>query len=143
MKLFDNILKEKQRNLLKQLIKKDFKDRYLGSYLGAIWIFIQPVITIFIFWFIFQVGFKSVPVEGIPFILWLVSGMLPWLYFSETLVSSNNVIIDNKFLIKNVVFDIRILHISKIVSSILVHLFFVCFLVTMFFYYGFTPNIYY
>ena len=53
----------RNRRLLWELTKKDLQTRYLGSYLGILWAFIQPTITVLIFWFVFQVGFKSMPVE--------------------------------------------------------------------------------
>lgn len=71
------------RRLILQLSVKDLKDKYLGSYLGFLWAVIQPTISILIFWFIFQVGFKSMPVDNYPFILWLVAGIIPW-FFSRT-----------------------------------------------------------
>ena len=65
------------------LTKKDFKQRCLGSYLGILWAFIQPLITVVIFWFVFQIGFKSKPVDNFPFILWLVCGLFPWFFFND------------------------------------------------------------
>lgn len=66
-----------------QLSVKDLKDKYLGSYLGFLWAVIQPTISILIFWFIFQVGFKSMPVDNYPFILWLVAGIIPWFFLGR------------------------------------------------------------
>ena len=40
-----------------QFAMDDFKTKYAGSILGLIWVFIQPIITVVIYWFIFQVGF--------------------------------------------------------------------------------------
>jgi lipopolysaccharide transport system permease protein/teichoic acid transport system permease protein len=62
------------RRLLWELTKKDFQTRYLGSYLGILWAFIQPTISVLIFWFVFQVGFKSTPVDNFHFMvnLWNV-----------------------------------------------------------------------
>ena len=54
----------RNHQLLWDLTKKDLKQRYIGSYLGILWAFIQPTITVFIFWFVFQVGFKSMPVDN-------------------------------------------------------------------------------
>src|SRR5690606_30987633 len=59
----------KQRNIIFELAKKDFKSRYLGSYLGVFWAFIQPTLLVIIYWFVFQVGFRSTPIENFPFIL--------------------------------------------------------------------------
>ena len=70
MKLFMNFVLDvlRSRRLLWELTKKDFRVRYLGSYLGVIWAFIQPMITVLIFWFVFQVGFKSMG-RNIGFVL--------------------------------------------------------------------------
>src|SRR5690606_35336648 len=43
----------KQRNIIFELAKKDFKSRYLGSYLGVFWAFIQPTLLVIIYWFVF------------------------------------------------------------------------------------------
>ena len=116
------------RQLLWELTKKDFQVRYLGSYLGVIWAFIQPLITILIFWFVFQVGFKSMPVDNFPFILWLMAGMIPWFFFAESLQSATNSILSNSFLVKKVVFRVSLLPIIQIISALAIHIFFILFL---------------
>jgi len=130
------------RRLIFELAKKDFRTKYLGSYLGILWAFIQPTISIVIFWFVFQVGFKSKPVDNFPFILWLVSGIIPWFFFSESLANATNAIIDNSYLVKKVVFRVSVLPIIKIISALFIHLFFIIFLFFMFFVYGYKPSIY-
>ncbi|WP_366923775.1 ABC transporter permease [Metallumcola ferriviriculae] len=131
------------RKLLLDLTKKDFTANYLGSYLGIIWAFVQPTVTILIFWFVFQVGFKARPVEDVPFILWLMCGMIPWFFFSEGLLTATNSILEKHYLVKNIVFRVALLPIIKIISALFVHLFFIIFLIIMFIAYGYTPNLYY
>ncbi len=130
------------RKLLWQLTKRDFKERYLGSYLGILWAFIQPAVTVLIFWFVFQVGFKSVPVNNFPFILWLVCGMFPWFFLSESIQSAANSVIESSFLVKKIVFRVELLPIVKIISALVVHIFFVVVLFSMFAIYGHLPTIY-
>lgn len=130
------------RKLLWQMTKRDFKQRYLGSYLGILWAFIQPTITVLIFWFVFQVGFKSMPVENFPFILWLVCGMFPWFFVSESILSASNSIIESSFLVKKIVFRVELLPIVKIMSALVVHIFFVAVLFLMFAIYGYSVSIY-
>lgn len=130
------------RQLILELTKKDFQARYLGSYFGIVWAFIQPTINILIFWFVFEIGFKSAPVQNFPFILWLISGMLPWFFFSESIISATTSIIDNSYLVKKVVFRVSILPIIKLLSALFIHLFFVIVLFTMFLVYGYQPTIY-
>lgn len=132
----------KNRRLLWELTKKDFKQRYLGSYLGILWAFIQPTITVFIFWFVFQLGFKSIPVDNFPFVLWLVCGMFPWFFFNDGISSATSAIIENAYLVQKVVFRVSLLPIVKIISALLVHIFFICVLFLMFAFYGYTPTIY-
>ena len=76
------------RQLIWKLAKNDFKTRYAGSYLGIVWAFVQPVITVLLYWFVFSVALPSraVAVKGditIPYILWLIAGIVPWFFFSE------------------------------------------------------------
>ncbi|GEN35145.1 ABC transporter permease [Aneurinibacillus danicus] len=130
------------RNLILELAKKDFRSRYLGSYLGIVWAFIQPTIMVLIFWFVFQVGFKSMPVDNFPFILWLICGMVPWFFFSDGLNSATTSIIENSYLVKKVVFRVSILPFVKITSGLFVHSFFICVLFLMFAIYGYYPNVY-
>jgi lipopolysaccharide transport system permease protein/teichoic acid transport system permease protein len=130
------------RKLLLKLTKNDFKQKYIGNFLGIFWAFIQPTATIVVFWFVFQVGFKSQPVDNFPFILWLVAGMFPWFYFSEGLSNGTNSILANAFLVKKIVFRVSLLPIIKLLSAIAVHIFFIFFMFAMFIYYGFMPEIY-
>ncbi|WP_210459280.1 ABC transporter permease [Vibrio crassostreae] len=112
------------RELLITLLKKDIKDRYLGSYLGVFWLVIQPVISIFIFWFVFQVGFKTASIGEHPFFLWLVAGILPWFYFSEAFSSASSSVIEQANLIKKISFNSLLLPIVKIINSLFIHVFF-------------------
>ena len=83
-----SLMKEivKRRRLIWDLSKADFKKRFVGSYFGVVWMFVQPVVTVLIYFFVFQLGFKSVPpVPGVPYVLWLVPGIVPWFFYSETL----------------------------------------------------------
>ncbi|SHK51890.1 ABC transporter permease [Desulforamulus aeronauticus] len=130
------------RRLLWELIKKNFKTKYLGSYLGILWAFIQPAITVLIFWFVFQVGFKSMPVDNFPFILWLVCGMFPWFFFSDALNSATTSIVDNGYLVKKVVFRVSLLPMVQIISALFVHVVFIFVLFFMFLVYGYMPNLY-
>lgn len=132
------------RRLLWDLTKKDFKQRYLGSLLGILWAFIQPAATIIIFFFVFQVGFKVPPTEtGVPFILWLMSGMLPWFFFSDALSAATTSISDNSFLVKKIVFRVSLLPIVQIISTLIIHLFFMSILILMYLAFGFPLSIYY
>lgn len=120
----------KDLQMLLILAKDDFKKRFVGSYFGVIWMFIQPTVTILIYTFIFQVGFKSVPpVPGVPYVIWLIPGIVPWFFFQEAWVHETSSLLEYSFLVKKVVFKVEFLPIIKLFSAILVH---ICFLIIMF-----------
>lgn len=141
-------VKEVFRSLIdnKKLITKlgynDFKVKYASSYLGIIWGFVNPLINILVYWFVFQVAFKSGDVNGIPFILWFLCGIVPWFYFSEALNSATNSFIEYSYLVKKVKFKIDILPFIKLISSLFVHVFFVVVVFIVMAVYGYYPNIY-
>jgi len=130
------------RYLLYKLVINDIKQQYLGSFLGILWAFVQPIVNILVMWFVFQVGFKSAGVEGVPFILWLSAGMIPWFFINDAISRGTNVIIDYSYLVKKIVFRVSLLPLIKIFSSLFIHLFFILFLILMFLIYGYKPSIY-
>ncbi|MNW35960.1 Teichoic acid translocation permease protein TagG [compost metagenome] len=133
-----------QLKLIIELAKNDFKTRYAGSYLGMFWAFIQPFMTIAVYWFVFEVGFRSGSrPDGTPFILWLTCGMIPWFFFSEALLTSSNSFPEYSYLVKKVSFRIGFLPVVKIISSFFIHLFFLLFLIVILFYFGYNPDIVY
>lgn len=145
MKFVYNILKEmwKSKRLIWDLAKDDFKLRFAGSGLGAVWGFIQPFVTILLYWFVFQVGFRSGNVDnGMPYILWLIAGIVPWFFFSEAWNGASNCLYEYSFLVKKVVFKIEILPFVKILSALFVHVFFVDLIFIIFASYGYSVSLY-
>lgn len=128
------------RKLILNLAKNDFKTRYAGSYLGIVWAFIQPVVTIMVYVMVFTVGFKSGTTQNIPFTLYLIGGMVPWLYFQEALGAGTGALLEYSYLVKKVVFKISILPIVKLISAMFVHICFVAFAIFVFIVYGYIPD---
>jgi ABC-type polysaccharide/polyol phosphate export permease len=132
----------KNKFLILQLTSRDFKSRYLGSYLGLLWAFIQPTITILIFWFVFEVGFKSAPVDNFPFLLWLVIGLTPWFFIADSFSSATGSIVENAYLVKKVVFRVSMLPLVKILSALIIHVFFITVIFVLCLVYGIYPTLY-
>lgn len=131
-----------KRKLIWDLAKADFKKRFVGSYFGIVWMFIQPVVTVLIYFFVFQMGFKSAPpVPGFPYVLWLIPGIVPWFYFSEALNCGTGCLQEYSYLVKKVVFKVEILPVIKIFSSFMVHSIFVFIMLVVFVLYGRIPII--
>ena len=130
----------KRRKLIWDLSKADFRKRFVGSYFGVVWMFVQPIVTVLIYFCIFQLGFKSVPpVPGVPYVLWLVPGIVPWFFFSEALNTVTGCLQEYSYLVKKVVFQVEVLPVIKLISSLIVHCFFVAIMIVMALCYGRMP----
>ena len=139
-----SLLKEiiRKRRLIWDLAKADFRKRFVGSYFGVVWMIVQPIVTVTIYFFIFQLGFKSAPpVPGVPYVLWLVPGIVPWFYYSEALNCVTGCLQEYSYLVKKVVFQVEILPVIKLISCLLVHAFFVAIMFVMCLCYGRMPAI--
>lgn len=130
----------KNRKLIIDLSVNDFKTKYAGSYLGIVWAFIQPIVTILVYWFVFTVGLKAGRVAEYPFVLYLVSGIVPWFFFQDALNGGTNALIEYNYLVKKVVFKISILPVVKLISAFFVHVFFVVFSLILCAAYGYMPG---
>lgn len=130
-----------RRSVIYELTKRDFKTAYLGSYLGIVWAFALPLANVLIFWFIFEIGFKSKPVENVPYALWLICGMVPWFFFSDCTNNSANSILQNGFVVKKVAFSIGMLPLIKILSALIIHFFFILLILIVFLANGYSLDI--
>ena len=132
-----------KRELLLELAKRDFQKQYMGSYLGFIWVYLQPLLFISVLYFIFTIGLKAgSDINGSPFVVYLIVGMVPWFYIAGNLSAITNVISQHSFLLKKVDFRLSLLPLVKIMSSFIPHLFliFVAFVVA--FINGIYPSLY-
>ncbi|WP_243130497.1 MULTISPECIES: ABC transporter permease [Roseburia] len=136
----------RDRRLIRQLAHNDFKTRYSASFLGVFWAFVQPFVTILVYWFVFEKGLKAGTQNmgrvSVPFVLFLISGMIPWFFFNDALNGATSALTSYTYLVKKVVFNIDILPIIKVISALYVHLFFIMLSIIIFILYGYGPNIY-
>lgn len=124
MALSQNSFLARELRTIFSLAVTDFRRRHAGSYLGILWAFIQPVVTIFVFWFVFEMGLRTQTVEGVPFLIWLICGLVPWFYFSEALASASGSLIEYSYLVKKIVFRVELLPFVKVSSAAFIHLIF-------------------
>lgn len=132
----------RDRDMFWVLVKNDFQAKFAGSYLGLFWAYVQPLITITLYWFVFQIGLRSGNVSDYPFILFLMTGLVPWFYFSEAWNGASSALLEYNYLVKKVVFNVGILPILKVASALFVHLFFVAILTILCMVYGYGIDLY-
>ncbi len=111
------------RGLIQTLVVRDLKARYRGSVLGFFWSFFNPLLLLLIYTFVFtkvMVGIHSPDME--PYALFMFCGILPWTWFSSSLLESSNTLIAGGNLIKKVLFPAEVLPIVTVLAN-MVHFF--------------------
>ena len=133
------------RKILYTLVVHDFKSRYLSTYIGLPWAFIQPAVYILVVWFAFTFGLRAggEMASGIPFVAWLICGLIPWLFISQTMIVSCTSLNQYSYLIKKTNFPVGMIPFTKILSGLLVHFILISFVIALLIlFYDINPTIY-
>lgn len=131
-----------KRSMIYELVKRDIQQQYVGSYLGVVWIFLQPLLFITVLYTVFTLGFRAGVSDDMPFSIYLVTGMVAWLHFASNFSANTGAIRSYSFLIKKVDFRLSILPIVKMASSLVAHMFLISVSVCLAWYQGYQPTIY-
>ena len=111
------------RGLIQTLVARDLKARYRGSVLGFFWSFINPLLLLLVYSFVFTVVMPGMhPANIQPYALFFFCGILPWTWFASSLSESANVLISGGNLIKKVLFPAEVLPIVTVLAN-MVHFF--------------------
>jgi ABC-type polysaccharide/polyol phosphate export permease len=113
------------RTLLFQLVRRDFRQRFVGSAAGWLWGIIQPLVLLASYAFVFQVCLKMEPPPDAGttnYTIFLFCGFLPWLLFQETVMRSASSLLENANLITKTVFPSEIVPLAIFLSSLITHL---------------------
>ncbi len=103
------------RDLLRHLVLRDLRHKYKGSSLGFVWSLLHPLLMAAIY----TVAFKYIAPNGIDhFPVFLLSGLLPWMFFSAALASAVGSIVDNSPLVRKVAFPRLILPLAAVASQL-------------------------
>jgi len=110
------------RVLIQSLVVRELKARYRGSVLGFFWSFINPLLQLLIYWFVFtHILPTGREVMGMsPYTLFLFTGILPWTWFSSSVLESSSILMTGGNLIKKILFPAEVLPIVVVLSN-LVH----------------------
>src|SRR5699024_9201085 len=150
MKSAITILKEQLNNLylIFKLAFVDVKSANKNHYLGMLWEVISPAILIMIYWLVFGVGIRhraDVEVGGdiVPFIYWLMTGYMVWMFFSKSASSGAKAIFSKLRVVSKMNFPMSILPNYTIFSKFMVHVVMVGIIIVILQFAGYPINIYY
>ena len=104
------------RGLIQSLIARELKARYRGSALGFFWSFVNPLLLLLVYSFVFEIVMPGRAAEK-PYSLFLFCGLLPWTWFSSSVLESSGVLISSGNLIKKVLFPAEVLPIVTVLSN--------------------------
>jgi ABC-type polysaccharide/polyol phosphate export permease len=114
-----------RRALVWQLVRRDFKQRYVGSAAGWLWGVVHPIVLLLSWTFVFQVCLKvRLPEGGVTenYTMFLFAGFLPWMLFQETVTRSAASLVEHANLITRTVFPSEVVPVSIFLSSLIHHL---------------------
>ena len=132
-----------RRGLLWELTKRDIKKQYGDTYLGIIWIYLQPLVFLGTLWFVFSIGLRGGHnVRDVPFIVYLSSGLICWNYFSGNMRDGAQVVRQYSFLLRKMNVPLNILPVVKILSSLLRHSVLMVFVIFIALVNGVEPSLY-
>ena len=111
------------RKQIFKLAKADIIRTFKGAALGWAWALIKPGVQIFVFWFAFAVGMRSgKPVDGYPFFIWMVAGLVPWFYVSDMLTFGTNSIRTYHYLVTKMKFPVSTIPTFVSISNLIINL---------------------
>jgi lipopolysaccharide transport system permease protein len=114
-----------RRNLLFQLVRRDFAQRFVGSAAGWLWGVIHPLVLLIAWTFVFKYCLnvqlpKGEITQNYP--LFLFAGFLPWLLFQDTVQRAASSMVDYQNLITKTIFPAEVVPVSIFLSSLVNHL---------------------
>jgi lipopolysaccharide transport system permease protein len=121
--LFANLAQlVRYRGLIQSLVARELKARYRGSVLGFFWSFVNPLLLLLVYWFVFTTVLPNTMAGVQPYALFMFCGILPWTWFSASLTEASGSLISGGNLIKKVMFPAEVLPIVSVLAN-MVHFF--------------------
>lgn len=105
----------KYKEFLKSNVKKDIRGKYKGSFLGVLWSFVNPLLSVVIYAIVFHYIMRF---QIDNYLIYLISGIIPWTFFTTSITSGMNSILFSADIIKKVYFPRVILPISSVTSAL-------------------------
>lgn len=128
------------RELLYFFTWRDLKVRYKQTFIGVLWAVFQPFVTMVVF-SVFFGRLLGVPSDGIPYPIFVYTGLLFWQFFADALSDTSNVLIINQAIITKVYFPRLILPLSSVATKFVDFAIASIILIGMMFYYGYVPHL--
>ena len=118
--------------------------RYSGSAFGVAWALMKPMVFVFAYWFAIAIGLRGgKQVGSVPYILWLIPGIMPWFFISDALTIGGGAVRSNSHFVTKMVYPVATLPVSEVMSLFFVHLMMMCISTAVFVVSGFGLSVYF
>lgn len=119
------------RRLVFTLAWRDLTSAYSGSVVGSLWAVVDPLVYIALSLLFFQFAIKGVATNGVPYVAWVLPAIVLWTFLTSVINSSVNSLREYSYLMRHSSFDIRLVAVIKLLSSLFVHMVLIAVLVTV------------
>jgi teichoic acid transport system permease protein len=125
MKSLMIVLKEQWHNkyMINRLALYELKSTYAGNKLGMVWALLNPLTQILVYWLVFGLGIRNgSAVDGVPFFLWLICGIVPWFYINAGLLRGSNSIYSKLGMVSKMNFPLSVVPTYVLLSQLYTHI---------------------
>lgn len=123
MKYVFQIIKEQSSNLqlIFRLSRYEVKSKYLMHYLGVLWEFLNPTIQLLVYWLVIGIGIRGGgDIAGTPYIVWLLTGIIPWFFINRSINQGSNSVFKKVNLVSKMKFPVSVLPTIAILSGLFI-----------------------
>ncbi|MEO4054108.1 ABC transporter permease [Solibacillus sp. CAU 1738] len=140
------------------LVKEQYKNKYLllklalfqiksdnkNNLLGVVWEFLNPLIQIMMYWFVFGLGVRgNASIEGVPFVYWMLAGIVMWFFVNAAILEGTRSIYQRYHTVSKMNFPLSVLPGYIVMSKLYIHIVMLSVILIIFWFGGYLPSIYY
>ena len=125
MKSIKIVIQEQIQNLymIGRLSAYELKKSYADNLLGGLWIILNPLFQIGVYWVVFGLGVRGgQDVDGIPFFVWLICGLIPWFFISAAILQGSNSVYARLNSVSKMNFPLSVIPTYVVVAQLYTHL---------------------
>ena len=111
----------RHRHMIAAMAVQEIRARYAGTLAGLAWAVAMPLVTAFVFAFVFSVALKVPDQQNVPFVVMFFCSLIAWNLMSDTLAQNSAVIMSHTYLVKKVVFPTEILPLVNLAANLIIH----------------------
>lgn len=115
----------RNRKLIRTMVRRDIAARYRGSFAGALWTVLNPLLLMTTYAFVFGAVLKQrfgADQTGSGYVLYFLAGMLPWLAFQEAVARAPSVILEYRNFVKKLVYPLETLPVNLVLAGLVTEL---------------------